>query len=101
MNRGATHLTLLFHVIAQNKNYTFLGWGRGTYRVLVGKPEGRKLLGIPRCRWQNNIKMDRKEIGLDGADWIYLARDMDRWRDPVNTVLKTSKFFSPTNAPSY
>jgi len=89
MNRGATHLTLTFDVIAQNKNHTFLGWDRGTYRVLVGKPEGKKPLGIPRRRWQNNIKMDLKEIGWYGADWIYLARDMDRWRDPVNTVLKT------------
>jgi hypothetical protein len=68
----------MFDVIAQNKNYTFHVWDIGTYRVLVGKPEGKKPLGIPGLRWQNNIKMDLKEIGWDGADWIYSARYMDR-----------------------
>jgi hypothetical protein len=78
----------MFDVIAQNKNYMFPVWDRGTYRVLLGKPEGKTPLGIPGRRWLNNIKMDLKEIDWDGADWIYVARDMDRCWGPVNTVLK-------------
>jgi len=69
----------MFDVIEQNKNSTFHVWDRGTYRVLVGKPEGKDPLGIPGRRWHNNIKMDLKEIGWDGADWIYPAGDMDWW----------------------
>ena len=51
---------------------------RGVYRVLVGKPEGRKPLGRPRRRWEDNIKMDRQEVGSGGMDWIELAQDKDR-----------------------
>jgi hypothetical protein len=59
---------------------------RGAYRVLVGKPEGKKPLGRPRRRWEDNIKMDLQELGW-GMDWIHLAQDRDRWRAVVNTVM--------------
>jgi transposase len=54
---------------------------------LVGKPEGKKPLGRPRCRWVDNIKTGLREIGWDGMDWIDLARDWDQWRAVVNTVM--------------
>jgi hypothetical protein len=53
----------------------------------VGKPEGKRPLGRPRRRWVDNIKMDRREIGWDGMDWIDLAQDKDQWRALVNTVM--------------
>jgi hypothetical protein len=62
------------------------GAKRNAYRILVGKPEGRRPLGRPRCRWVDNIKILR-EIGWDGMDWIDLAQDRDRWRALVNTVM--------------
>jgi hypothetical protein len=52
-----------------------MGEGRGAYRVLVGRPEGKRPLGRPRYRWEDNIKMDLREIGIDGANWIWLAED--------------------------
>jgi hypothetical protein len=55
--------------------------------ILVGKPEGKRPLGRPRCRWVDNIKMDLGEIGWDGMDWIKLAQDRDQWRAVVNTVM--------------
>ena len=57
------------------------------YSVLVAKPEGMRPLGIPRRRWENNIKMDLQEVGCGCMDWIELAQDRDRWRAPVNTVM--------------
>jgi hypothetical protein len=60
---------------------------RGAYRVLVGKPEGRRPLGRPRRRWENNIKMDLREVGWGDVDWIDLAQDRDRRRALVNTVM--------------
>jgi hypothetical protein len=63
------------------------GEGRGVYRVLVGRPEGKRPLGRLRCRWENNIKMDPREIGIDGANWIQLAQDRVRWRDFMSTVM--------------
>jgi hypothetical protein len=54
----------------------------------VGKLEGKRPLGRPRRKWVNNIKMDLREVGLDGMDWIDLAQDRDRWRTLVNTVMK-------------
>ena len=63
-------------------------WGRiGLYWVLVGKPEGRRPLGRPRCRWGDNIKMDLQEVVCAGMDWIDLAQDRDRWRALVNAVM--------------
>jgi len=63
-----------------------MGEGRGVYRVLMGKPEGKRPLGRPRYRWEDNIKMDLQEMG-GGGDWMELAQDRDRWRAHVNTVM--------------
>jgi hypothetical protein len=60
---------------------------RNAYRILVGKPEGKRPLGRPRHRWVNNIKMDLREIGWYGMDWIDLVQDRDQWRALVNTVM--------------
>jgi hypothetical protein len=60
---------------------------RGSYNILVGKPEGRRPLGRPRRRWEYNIKKDIGEIGFRDVDWIHLAQDRDRWRALVNTVM--------------
>jgi transposase len=65
-----------------------MGEGRGAYRVLVGRPEGKRPLGRPRCRWVDNIKMNLRKIGTDGASWIQLAQDRVQWRACVNTVMK-------------
>jgi hypothetical protein len=61
--------------------------GRGVCRVLVGMPEGRRPLGRPRHRWEDNIKMDLREIGIDGVNWIQLAQDRVQCRACVNTVI--------------
>jgi len=65
-----------------------IGEGRGVYRVLVVKPEGKKPLGRPRRRWEDNIKMDLQEVWCGGMDWIELAQERDRWRALVNAVMK-------------
>jgi hypothetical protein len=64
-----------------------MGETRNAYRILVGKPEGKRPLGRPRRRWVNNIKMYLGEIRWDGRDWIELAQDRDQWRALVNTVM--------------
>jgi hypothetical protein len=64
-----------------------MGETRYAYRILVGKPEGKRSLGRPRRRWMDTIKMDLREIGWDGVDWIELAQDMNQWRALVNTVM--------------
>jgi hypothetical protein len=64
-----------------------MGKRRGAYRVLVGKPEGRRPLGRPRRRWESYIKMDLREVRRAGTDWIHLAQDRDRWRAVVNAVM--------------
>jgi hypothetical protein len=64
-----------------------MGEGRNVYRDLVGKPEGKIPLERPRCRWEDGIKMDLREIGWGGVEWIHLAQDRDRWRPVVNAVM--------------
>ena len=64
-----------------------LGEERGAYRVLVGKPEGKRPLGRPRRRWVDNIMMDLQEVGCGYMDWIGLTQDRDRWRMLVSEVM--------------
>jgi len=64
-----------------------MGEGRGVYRVLAGKSEGKRPLGRPRHRWEVNIKMDLREVEWVSMDKIGLAQDMDRWRALVNAVM--------------
>jgi hypothetical protein len=75
-----------------------MGEGRGVYGVFVGRPEGKRPLGRLRRRWENDIKMNLREIGIDGEKWIRLAQDRVQWRDFVNTTrtfvfLKKSGYF--------
>jgi hypothetical protein len=63
-----------------------MGEGRGVYRVLVGKPEGKRPLGRPRRRWEDKARMDLQEVGCGCEDWIVLAQDRDRWRALVSAV---------------
>jgi hypothetical protein len=63
------------------------GEWRGVYKVLVGRPEGKRPVGRPRRRWEDNIKMDLRDIEIDGANWIQLAQDRVQWRVFVNTVM--------------
>ena len=63
------------------------GCGEGVYRILVGKPEGRRPLGRPRCRWMYNIRTDLQEVGCGYMDWIGPAQDRDRWRTLVSAVM--------------
>jgi hypothetical protein len=63
-----------------------MGEERKVYKVLVGKPEGKKPLGRPRLRWEDWIRMDLRETGWESVDWIRLAQDRDRWRAAVNAV---------------
>ena len=63
-----------------------MGERRGVHRVLVGKPEGKRPLGRPRRKWEDNIKLDLREVGR-GGDWMELVQDRDRWRALVNTVM--------------
>jgi hypothetical protein len=60
-------------------------WGRNW--VLVGRPKGKRSLGRPRCRWEDNIELDLREIGIDGANWVRLAQDRAQWRAFVNEPL--------------
>jgi hypothetical protein len=64
-----------------------MGEKGNAYRLLVGKPEGKRLLGRPRRRWVDNIRMDPGEVGWGDVDWIDLAKDRNRWRALVNSVL--------------
>jgi hypothetical protein len=68
-------------------NVACTGEERKVYKVLVGKPEGRRTLGRPRRRWEDGVRMDLGKIGLAGVDWIRLAQDRDRWRAVVSTVM--------------
>ena len=64
-----------------------MGEGRGVHKVLVGKPEGKRPLGRPRRRWEDNIKMYLREMGEGCGDWMELAQGRDRWRALVSTVM--------------
>ena len=64
-----------------------MGEGRGVHRVLVGKPEGKRPLGRPRLRWEDNIKMGLQEVGGGYGDWMELAQDRERWRALVSMVM--------------
>jgi hypothetical protein len=64
-----------------------MGEGRGVYKVLLGRPEGKRVPGRPRYRWEDNIKLDLREIAIEGANWIRLAQDRVQWRDFVSTVI--------------
>jgi hypothetical protein len=79
-------------------NVAQMGEKRNVYRLLLGKPEGRRPLGRPRHRWMDNIKMDLLEIGLNVVDWIGLAQDRYRWRALVNAVMNLRV---PRNAGNY
>jgi hypothetical protein len=72
-----------------------MGEKRNAYRLLVGKPEGKRPLGRPRCRWVHNIRMDLGEVGWGDVDWMGLAKDRNRWRAVVNSVLNLQ---APLNA---
>ena len=61
--------------------------GRGVHKVLVGKSEGKRPVGRPRHRWEDNIKMNHQEVGRDCGDWMEFAQDRDRWRALVSTVM--------------
>ena len=61
---------------------------RNAYRVLVGKPEGKRPLGRPRRMWEDNIKLDLREVGCDPGEWVDLDEDKDQWRAYVRTVMK-------------
>ena len=63
------------------------GRGEGEYRVLLGKPKGRRPMEIPRCRWVDNIRMDLQEVWCESVDWIGLAQDSDGWRTLVSAVM--------------
>jgi hypothetical protein len=73
-----------------------MGEERNVYKVLMGKPEGRRPLGRPRRRWEDRIRMDLMEIGLGSVHWIQLAQDRDRWRAVVNTVMNL-RVLAPRN----
>ena len=75
-----------------------MGEERGVQRVLVGNPDGKRPLGSPRRRWEDNIKMDLQEMGRGCGDWMELAQDRDRWRALVNTVMD---FRVPQNAGNF
>jgi len=77
----------LIHVRITVKKLTYAWIAEAIYRVLVGKPEGKRPLGRTRRRWEDNIKLDLQEVGCAGMGWIDLTQDMDRWRALVNAVM--------------
>jgi hypothetical protein len=81
-----THLIVTLKIMRWAGHLARVGEGRGVYRVLVGKLEGKRQLGRTRRRWEDNIKMDLQEVGWSCGDWMELAQDRDRWPALVNTV---------------
>jgi hypothetical protein len=61
--------------------------GSSVYRILVGRPKGRRAFGRPRRRWEDNIEMELQEVGWEGVDWFHMAQDRDRWHALVNAVM--------------
>jgi hypothetical protein len=91
LKTGVNYIPNIFRVIKSRKirwagHVARMGEGKGVYSVLVGKPEGKRPLRRPRRRWEDNIKMDLREIGIDGSNWIRLAQDRVQWPAFVNTV---------------
>ena len=84
---GSYILRLASRISYGNNSMAHMGDERGVYRVLVGKLEGRRPLGRPRCRWVDNIRMDLHEVGCGYMDWIGLAQYTDRWRTVVSAVM--------------
>jgi len=75
--------------LAQAEHVARVGDIRGVYRVKVGKLDGKRPLGRPRCRWEEDIEMDLQEVGCGGMDWIELAQDKEIWRTLLNTVMNS------------
>jgi hypothetical protein len=73
-----------------------MGGERNVYKVLMGKPEGKRPLGRPRCRWEDGIRMDLREMGWGSVDWIQLTQNMYQWRALVNTVMNL-RVLAPRN----
>jgi hypothetical protein len=69
-----------------------MGEERKVYKVLVGKPEGKRPLGRPKLRWEHGVRMDLREIALGGVDWIRVAQDRDRWLAVVSAVMNLRVF---------
>jgi hypothetical protein len=93
MNFMTCILRQIFRVIKSRRmrwagHVARMGEGRDVYRVLVGRSECKRPVGRHRRRWEDNIKMDLREIGIDGANWIRLAQDRVQWRAFMNTVMK-------------
>jgi hypothetical protein len=74
-------------MVIKSRRMRWAGHGRSVYRVLVGRPEYKRPLGRLRCKWEDNINMDFREIGIDGANWIQLTQDRVQWRAFVNTIM--------------
>jgi hypothetical protein len=80
-------INLIFYIMCKDNTCSMHGEKKNVYRVMVGKPEGKRPLRRPRCRWEDNIKMDFREIGWGSMEWTHLAQDRDQWRALVNTVM--------------
>ena len=102
MYRASFIIFIITNIRKINFTTVYIGWaghvasmgeGRGVRRVLVGKPEGKRPLGRPRRRWEDNVKMDLQEVGGSCGDWMELAQDRDKWRALVGAVrnLRVSK----------
>ena len=83
LNDNNTHCIIIIIIIVISITHQ----NPGVYRVLVGRPKGKRPLGRPRRRWVDNIKIDLQEVGCGGMDWIGLALDRDRWRALVTAVM--------------
>jgi hypothetical protein len=68
-------------------NVARMGEMKNAHKILGRKPEGKRPLGRPRRRWEDNIRMDRREVVWDGVDWVHLAQDREQWRDLVSTIM--------------